>query len=178
MSDIKFSCPNCDKHLVADESIAGNEVVCPDCGEKFIVMARGDTVRKEDPKLNGLELVRSIDSLEKKVKIIKKSNRIIACRDCGGMVSKSAETCPHCGAPSFGRIHKIPYSQTQSNPPVQTIEKTGKRYKGLMIFSAIFIGVGIACLLTGEFLGTGLVLLILGPILFIYARVMAWWHHG
>ena len=35
--DTSFSCPKCNLHITADESVVGEEVDCPDCGHKIRV---------------------------------------------------------------------------------------------------------------------------------------------
>jgi len=64
---------------------------------------------------------------------------------------------------------------------VQTIEKTGKRWKGLMVLSAVSMIVGgvmwaaaesSAVILVGQLCVLG------GGLGVILAKVGAWWHHG
>ncbi len=35
--DTSFSCPKCSLHITADECVVGEEIDCPECGEKFRV---------------------------------------------------------------------------------------------------------------------------------------------
>ncbi len=35
--DTSFSCPKCQLHITADECVVGEEIDCPECGEKFRV---------------------------------------------------------------------------------------------------------------------------------------------
>lgn len=35
--DTSFSCPKCNLHITADECVVGEEIDCPECGEKFRV---------------------------------------------------------------------------------------------------------------------------------------------
>lgn len=35
--DTSFNCPQCQLHITADESVVGEEIDCPECGEKFHV---------------------------------------------------------------------------------------------------------------------------------------------
>ena len=37
MPDFKFSCPNCDQHISADESWSGREIDCPTCKTRIVV---------------------------------------------------------------------------------------------------------------------------------------------
>ena len=35
--DTEFNCPKCNLHITADECVVGEEIDCPECGEKFRV---------------------------------------------------------------------------------------------------------------------------------------------
>ena len=37
MSDLRFACPNCGRHLAADAASAGLQTNCPDCGQPIII---------------------------------------------------------------------------------------------------------------------------------------------
>jgi DNA-directed RNA polymerase subunit RPC12/RpoP len=37
VSDIKFECPHCSKHLIGDSALSGKTIPCADCGKKFTV---------------------------------------------------------------------------------------------------------------------------------------------
>jgi hypothetical protein len=37
MSEFKFSCPNCDQHIAADESWSGAQIQCPKCQSQIVV---------------------------------------------------------------------------------------------------------------------------------------------
>ena len=94
---------------------------------------------------------------------------LIRCPDCGNEVSDAAPSCPKCGRPSN---------------PVQTIEKTGKRFKGQMLVAVGLVIFGpITCMAgaggestTGA--GIGMLMFFGGLVLFIATRVRTWWHHG
>ncbi len=59
---------------------------------------------------------------------------------------------------------------------VQTIEKTGKGYKGAMLIGLLMILIGIAAACGGE--SWGLFIAFLGALLGILAKICAWWEHG
>ncbi|HEY7192380.1 MAG TPA: hypothetical protein VH439_01465 [Gemmatimonadales bacterium] len=67
--------------------------------------------------------------------------------------------------------------QTAVEPQVQTIERTGKRYKGAMLSGGIAMVFGIMLLMGGAEVLGGL-LLAGGLIYYIYGRWGAWWHHA
>ena len=64
---------------------------------------------------------------------------------------------------------------------VQTIEKTGKGWKGLQLIAAMIAIAGV-CITTGtqerELAMTGSLMLAGGLVLFLFARIGAWWNHG
>jgi hypothetical protein len=93
---------------------------------------------------------------------------LVSCPDCSREVSAMAVSCPQCGRPMAATV----------------IEKTGKTYKQrqliaglLMIIGVIFIIIGIG----SESSGTsvfGALLMAVGLITYLTARVGAWWKHG
>ena len=68
---MKIICPTCRQHYEVAEDMAGSEVECQKCGERFVV-PKPQTA----PSVN-----------------------LIRCPDCGSTVSRRAEACPKCGAP-------------------------------------------------------------------------------
>jgi len=62
-------------------------------------------------------------------------------------------------------------------PPVQTIEQTGKQYKGAQLLGGIAMVLGVV-LVTTHAEALGGVLLAGGLIAYIYGRFGAWWHHA
>lgn len=61
----------------------------------------------------------------------------------------------------------------------QTVEKTGKRWKGMMLWGIVGLVAG-ACILSAQ--GTqsvlGWVFLCTGAWVFLVSRVGGWWYHG
>lgn len=94
------------------------------------------------------------------------------CADCGSALDLSHRFCPKCG------------SLVGSKSPPTVIEATGKRWKGLQLCSVLVVFLSliffVALTRAGEHTTASFVALafIVGIVLFIYARVMAWWHHG
>jgi len=98
---------------------------------------------------------------------------MIECPECQKRVSDKAATCPDCGCPVAPAV-------------VQTIEQTGKRYKGAQV-------IGICLSVLGAFIGCvtlsgsepspdgivpGLIVFVIGIAICIFAKIGAWWHHG
>tara|TARA_B100000676_G_C18012571_1_gene807602 strand:+ start:447 stop:833 length:387 start_codon:yes stop_codon:yes gene_type:complete len=53
----------------------------------------------------------------------KTSSKLFACEDCERLISKRAESCPHCGAPN----DQIVSTQTEPEPsPIEKLLRAGK----------------------------------------------------
>jgi hypothetical protein len=84
------------------------------------------------------------------------------------------------------QAHPLQYAQPAPEHSVQTIEKTGKKWKRQMLFAAglCIIGIFVSCAGVnggprGNPLGqVGVLMIIVGFFWGIVARVFAWWHHG
>jgi hypothetical protein len=63
-------------------------------------------------------------------------------------------------------------------PAIQTIEKTGKGWKGLMLLCVFCMGLGVLALCAGDSSGTGVMLIMVGLVVYILASIGAWWEHG
>lgn len=90
---------------------------------------------------------------------------LIECHECGNDISSLAEACPQCGAPV--------------RPGVETIEKTGKTWKGMKLISALLAAGAFGGYATKEpslELISSCILLI-AACLYLYATFGTWWHH-
>lgn len=94
---------------------------------------------------------------------------LIKCQGCGKDVSAQAVSCPVCGHPVS----------------VTTIEATGKRWKKMQVTGAflaiggIFFAIAIGGSTDiGAFTGIGVIAFLAGIVMFVWARIGAWWHHG
>ena len=106
---------------------------------------------------------------------------VITCPECGHRVSDQAAACPQCARPMRQAPTVIvdPYRE-----PVQTIQRTSKKYKGFMLAGVLIFFVG--CGMFVENVSTAgarpdpsnIVIAAAGIILFAWARVAAWWNHG
>lgn len=96
---------------------------------------------------------------------------LIKCQDCGGDVSTRATSCPHCGAP----IHAETAHPAPRNPT--TIERTGKPYKLATLIAVLLIVASIFALIGGAD-GSAAVMFCIGALLFVFARIGAWWANG
>src|SRR6185295_4701623 len=100
---------------------------------------------------------------------------IIACPFCGEEVLVAARICKHCKS--------ILKPGTASKAAV-VVEMTSKRWKLLQLISIgiFFASMGLAAI---GILATvpaltmiGAPGVILGGVVFLFARIMSWWHHG
>lgn len=110
---------------------------------------------------------------------------VIYCASCEGKVSDMLDVCPHCGHPlSAAGIDKV--LAAKSPPPaivppeVQTIEKTSKKWKGAQLISAAIAIIGLLTAFTADpaAMAVGTTMLMLGIVMFIVFKIIAWWHHG
>ena len=107
---------------------------------------------------------------------------LINCPDCHRQVSTLAATCPACGYPMAGGG-----TTNAQGGRVQTIERTGKRFKlqqllcGFLLLSAIALFV-FGCAHGGEggmlAIAMGVLLLIVGVLWAVLIRFLIWWHHS
>ena len=87
---------------------------------------------------------------------------LLTCPDCGHAVSPRAVSCPQCGC------------QFKAT----TIERTSKSIKAFQIFFVGIAGVAfLGWLAAPEEIGIRVILFI-GLVGFLVARLMAWWKHG
>ena len=95
---------------------------------------------------------------------------LINCQECGKQMSDQAATCPSCG---FHRKAK-------------EIEQTGKKWKGMQILGMLLIVFSIfPCVASasgggepGAGMTLGILCMLAGFILYLGARMGAWWNHG
>lgn len=98
---------------------------------------------------------------------------LINCPDCGNKVSDLAPACPKCARPIHAPAHTAGYAP----PKTQTVEQTGKLWKGLRLLGPIMAIVSvIASPLLGSF-GT-VTLLLLGLGAWIMGKIGSWWYHA
>ena len=102
---------------------------------------------------------------------------LMKCSECGGAVSSAAEACPHCGNPMRGRPDVVGGRQ------VQTIEKTSKSFKGVLLVFILMIFVGVAWKINGigeraEPRVWDAALIVIGLIGAVITKISIWWHHG
>lgn len=83
-------------------------------------------------------------------------------------IFKGQVVCNQCNALLGGNGTK---------PPVQTIEQTGKFYKGMMLTGLLLAAIAIPVACRGYIIG-GIGLGIAGMVIFIVGNLFAWWYHG
>jgi len=74
MSDIKFSCPQCQQHIQAEQAYAGVEISCPACNTRMVVPGTPVTIPPPPTAVAGT-----------------------ACPSCGARLASGAVLCTQCG---------------------------------------------------------------------------------
>lgn len=123
---------------------------------------------------------------------------LMYCPECGGTVSSSARSCPHCGCPfgppapppepdnvGFVAYQPPPRAVSHGRPRTQTVEQTGKFWKAQILLSALLLIGGVVLIIAGSQNGGrgpigpfGAIAVVVGIIWLIVAKVGAWWFHG
>lgn len=123
---------------------------------------------------------------------------LMYCPECGGTVSSSARSCPHCGCPFDAPTpppepDNVGFVAYQAPPRVvpggrvrtQTVEQTGKFWKSQILLSALLLIGGVVAAVIGSqdkgannIGGFGGLAIFLGLLWLIFAKVGAWWFHG
>lgn len=98
---------------------------------------------------------------------------LIICPECNAQVSERAANCIKCGCPIAMNAAPMPRASRQ----VQTIEKTGKKYKGQLVISFLLSIVGFFMMFYGNF-GWGVGCTIVGCLWFFLAKIGMWWDHA
>lgn len=101
---------------------------------------------------------------------------LIKCPECNRDVSDNATACPHCA---------YPLARTQHGQrPVQVIEKTGRRWKGVRVLGWLLILVA-AFVLFAEWaahdstgVAVGWWIGVAGVACLWVGRAGGWWYHG
>ena len=98
---------------------------------------------------------------------------LIECDECGAMVSDKASACVKCGAPL--NTGMVPLAKADGK--VVTTQQTGKKYKALQLLGVVMILAGVvSCTAKETTVAVGL--LAIGLLVFLGARIGAWWHHA
>ncbi len=91
---------------------------------------------------------------------------LIECSECGKKISSKAKECPSCGNPIAAT----------------TVEQTGKKWKGSQLIGVIILIIGAIWLIVklgaGEDALTAAIFTAVGLFLYVFSRLMAWWHHA
>lgn len=100
---------------------------------------------------------------------------LIPCPACEKQISDMAPACPGCGHPA-APTHPSE-AAPRPGPAVQTVEQTSKQYKMWQLVGVgMMLGSAVACS-QGSADGSAL-LLLLGLIVYVAARMGAWWNNG
>lgn len=170
---IYVTCLHCGKTIKAGKNLAGTTCNCPACGGAIQIPSASSP---SPPPLHE----------------VAKVGRLMECPDCGKLISKSVSSCPSCGCPFTTPNRRSKYSAL-GQP--QLIEQTRKVYKrkqligiGIVLLSVIvsLIGVGLAesakpktadIILTSTYV-ISLFGFSLGGVIWLSARIAAWWETG
>lgn len=94
---------------------------------------------------------------------------LVKCPDCNHDVSNIAPTCPSCGRPMATTV----------------IEATSKPLKSQAAGGCLMAIIGLVVAFTvgstsgnGSWHTIGLIIAIVGMLIYLNARVNTWWHHG
>ncbi|HQB11404.1 MAG TPA: zinc-ribbon domain-containing protein [Candidatus Omnitrophota bacterium] len=89
---------------------------------------------------------------------------LIKCPECQLEVSDKAAACPKCGYP------------IAVDKKVQTIEQTGKKYKGMTLIGFFVAVLGLFSL--NFSIDLGLSLILVGVVMMFAGKIGGWWHHS
>lgn len=89
------SCKACGYRIQFDQSKIGSSLSCPDCATEVILFPSVSPIPGSEPPLT---LVRPKPS----------PNKLTPCPECAHPISRSAETCPHCG---FALVPKLDFGR-------------------------------------------------------------------
>lgn len=100
---------------------------------------------------------------------------LIPCPACERQISEMAPVCPGCGHPIAAAL---PVAATvTATAPVQTIEQTSKQYKmGQLVGIGMILASVVACSQHEPYASAWL--LVLGFVVYVAARMGAWWNNG
>jgi multisubunit Na+/H+ antiporter MnhE subunit len=92
---------------------------------------------------------------------------LIKCPECGHQVSDKATSCPSCANPI----------------KATTIQATGKKWKGLQVLAGIVFAIGVVWLIASfsvakEPSPAAAFTAFISFFVYLFARILAWWHHG
>lgn len=103
---------------------------------------------------------------------------LINCPECNQQVSDRAPSCPKCGCP----IGATPV-QAAGNGQYVTTQGTAKKHKGMQLVGSLIMALGVVMLIAtwGAEDGPsafGSLSVLTGFVVYLWARVAAWWNHA
>ena len=105
------------------------------------------------------------------------SGDVLPCPKCGNYAQ--VRSIPQITPPPPPTVLQRPTVVVRPTVPAQTIEKTSKDHKGGMLFGVVMTIVGIIMVCMGNTWSTfGVLLIVAGLLIWLLARITAWWDHG
>lgn len=113
---MKQTCPICKEIILIDENLYQDgeniDIECPVCGNKVVFTIHHEKAQqKETPKSGNPNLTK--------------------CPECGNMVSKKAEKCPHCGVSlAYGKLQEQTEHPQSKSHTEKTLVNNSKPIRG------------------------------------------------
>ena len=95
MPDIKFSCPHCEQHIVADSAYGGIQISCPGCNGGLVVPQAVDSTPPPAPP--AVQTVSSAAPTGARLKPQTPAPSTSGCPSCGAALPRGAVLCTSCG---------------------------------------------------------------------------------
>lgn len=96
---------------------------------------------------------------------------LITCHECNAQVSSEAAACPKCGAPIKSDAANVAAGR------VVTTQQTSKVFKVGQLLAALLMVIGVVSCSQGERVASAS-WWIAGVVLWVAARLGAWWRNG
>jgi hypothetical protein len=98
---------------------------------------------------------------------------LIRCPECNKKISDKAEVCIDCGYPLVRGKPEIAHKKR-----VQTIEQTSKEFKLAMLLGGLLSIGSCIGMFAAENKGTPFILFIIGIIIYMSGKFLAWWNNA
>ena len=158
-----LTCPHCKQELEADESLIGQELNCPACGNALAVIKEQQNVPLDSQKTSKVQEINDEDmnreitffcpncGTEKKIsasmigstitcdgcaeEVVVSESEERSCPHCGKMIKAKAKVCKFCKKPIFDNLPLIQQQNTiRESPLPQGANVKGTKMHGLIGF--------------------------------------------